>query len=123
MRNEGYVHPTGRHEVRFPDPSTRFVCEPCARGALGLGEKELYGHQCGKLCFDIRHAETRVALRHLLDNVTATERIKHFQPAFSEYGWRVDDVVPTVTSLRSNGDWWDVWIVPERILPWPPTMQ
>lgn len=120
----GYMYPAERHMVTFPDSRIRFLCEQCARENLRLRDHELYGHKCGKLCLDVRHAETRLVTSHLLDKVSDAERIEHFQHEFSSFGWRVDVVEPTVIGVRSiGGDWWDVWIVPQRDLPWPPGME
>ncbi len=115
----GYVGPVEGDTVRYPAPETRFVCEPCARRMLGLGAKELTGHNCNERCRDFRHVDLVDELRGELESALLTARVARYEADYAARGWRVVDVTDAPWAPEIFGVYWAVWFEPSRILPWP----
>jgi hypothetical protein len=114
----GYVGPVDGDLVRFPNPTTRFVCEPCARSSLGLTDTDLSGHSCQPRCSDLRHVELIPEHRNVVDVLSQPERIARYANDYAERGWRVVDVREAPWSPKVMGKYWAVWLEPIHQLPW-----
>jgi hypothetical protein len=114
----GYVGPVVGDVVRYPAPETRFVCVPCARAHVGLGEHELTGHTCGSCPSDELHVDPGYHGRGELEDMSDAERIAHVS-AKDDYparGWKVVAVQPAPHRLKTTGTPWDTYITPARRL-------
>ena len=52
-----YVGPAAGDTVIYPDPHSRFLCEPCARDTAALVDGEPSGHACPRECTEARQVD------------------------------------------------------------------
>jgi len=118
---DGYVGPAVGDQVHFPDPTTHFTCEPCARAGLGLRPGELADERCiipG--CVSDEHAnKVVVSSADLPPDANQVDIVAYMSSAggYRARGWRVVGATFDPSGPRpANGHAWRVIITPARQL-------